>query len=84
MKHVTCQFVLSSDLFEGLTELMTEFGESDPPFTWGENNRSLVTARDMINCFANSCIENDEQIDIFRQRINRLPEGLNTYVDLEN
>jgi len=84
MKINTCQFVDASDLFNGLSELWSELVESEPDFTWGNNNRSLVVADDILNHFDNSVIENEGQLETLRKRVQKLPEGGQIYVDLEN
>ena len=85
MEIHTCQFVTSSDLFKGLFSLWEDFAESDPPFSWGDNNRSLITAESIIDHLSNSSAA-DEHWWLGRliARVNKLPEGGQTYVDLEN
>ena len=80
-----CQFVLEADLFKGLDDLWREFCESEPDFTWGDNNRSLVTAKSILDHLYNTAWTNEEQLELLRLRVEKcLPEGGNTYVDLEN
>ena len=45
----TAQFITASAAFKGLKRLWTEFTESNPPFAWGDNNRTLVTAEAILN-----------------------------------
>jgi hypothetical protein len=83
-KVETCEFVAATDLFDGLGDLWDEFIQCCSSFTWGGNNRSLVTADDILEEFASHNIEHPSQLEILRKRANTLPEGLRTYVDLEN
>lgn len=48
-KH-TCEFYLSSDLFNGCQQAYDAFFESGPDCTWGDNNRSIVTAGLIRDC----------------------------------
>jgi hypothetical protein len=77
-----CRFVLASQLFRGLNKLWDELVESDPPFTWGDNNRSLVTADDIVRALEDWSRVSEKQLSQLRKRINAI--GWQTYVDLEN
>lgn len=79
----TCQFIIASDLFDGLQDLWNYFAESGPPFSWGDNNRTLVTGEAILN-FLDGYVLGNSRVDTLRDRINDLPEGLQTYIDLEN
>ncbi len=72
-------FVLASDLFEGFSDLLDQVAETDPPFTWGTNNRSMVTIRDILRHMDNVDIEYDDRFCEICENI-----GLEIYVDLEN
>lgn len=78
----TCQFVEASDLFKGLGELYDEFSNSEPDFSWGGNNRTLVGGEAILNHLENCEIENQRQMKTLRRRVRKLPEGV--YVDLEH
>ena len=78
------KFVPASHLFKGLRKLWIALGESDPDFTWGSNNRSLVTAECILNHLDNRAVVPTRQQDAFRKRCQQLPGGLQCYVDLEN
>lgn len=78
-----CRFVRASELFTGLADLWQEFVNSDPPFSWGDNNRSLVDPKAILNHMDGSgVIESKTQVETLRKRIEKLPSGV--YVDLEN
>jgi len=77
--HV-CKFVNLSDLFKNLPESVYEqLAESDPDFTWGENNRSLITIERLLDHMDAAGIDYPEE---FKDMCNKL--GLEMYVDLEN
>jgi hypothetical protein len=69
-------------LFDGLDNLLDEFCNNSPPFSWGDNNRTLVTAEAIIDYLDGCGVENADELDILRQRINAI--GFQMYVDLEN
>jgi hypothetical protein len=46
----TCRFVKSSNLFKGLTKLWLPFTDSEPDFSWGDNNRTLVDPKATLRC----------------------------------
>lgn len=79
IKTHTCKFVLSSDLFRGYGKLSSQLSESEPDFTWGSNNRSLVTVEVLLNHLDGVGVEYSKK---FAQRCREI--GLQTYVDLEN
>lgn len=79
IKKHTCKFILCSDLFKGYRNLASEMSESEPDFTWGSNNRSLVTVEAILNHMASAGIDYS---DAFGLRCKEV--GLQTYVDLEN
>jgi hypothetical protein len=78
----TCQYVEASDLFKGLGELCDEFTNSEPSFSWGGNNRTLIDGQSILNHLDNSVIENAGQLETLRRRVRKLPGDV--YVDLEN
>lgn len=85
MKKHTCSFVKASDLFKGLSTLWDICADSNPPFTWGDNNRSLVTAvtiLDHLDLIGLEAGKEEKQLETLRKRVEKI--GLDTYVDLEN
>lgn len=78
----TCQYVNASDLFKGLANLWEEFSNSNPDFSWGGNNRTLVDPKAILDHLDNRVIENGPQMETLRHRIVGLPDDV--YVDLEN
>ena len=43
MKIKTCSFVDASDLFEDCPDAWQQFMDSDPPVSWGDAHRTLVS-----------------------------------------
>ena len=81
----TVKFVRFSELLKGLNALRQQFSDSEPPFSWGDNNRSLVTAEAIMDSIDGSSAEfTASQVEALRKRINKLPEKGQMYVDLEN
>ncbi len=86
----TVSFVLCSELWKGASEFWNEWFNSDPSFTWGDTNRTLVSPSRMLNSMFDkdgTPIVNfkdvpDDQIELVRSRLNELDES--TYIDLEN
>ena len=83
MKRHTCEFVQASDVFKECHHAMEAFAESDPPCSWGENNRSLVTPEVIINALKEIDAEDvQDEVDTVLERLKALPTDL--YIDLEN
>lgn len=84
MKIQRFECVLASDLFRKRQAVWQALVESEPDFTWGNNNHTLVDLFSIINHLemTDSCSE--RQLDGLRKAGGKLPHGLNTYVDLEN
>lgn len=85
IKKYSCEFILSSDLFADFKEIAAGMAESDPDFTWGCNNRSLITITDLLNHIDNSDFDDyadEAMIEKFRNFCKEI--GVDTYVDLEN
>jgi len=81
----SCKFVLASDLFKGLPEELWDAISSSSNITFGDANRTLFTAQrivDELSSEAGLFISPD--FAELKKRINRLPQKLRTYVDLEN
>ena len=81
MKVQTCEFVSATDLVPRRWNNWFWAQISDnAPFSWGDNNRSMVTASD----FARHCEERlDDSVKVKRwlKKVRALGE---TYIDLEN
>ena len=80
-KLETCKFVRASVVFEGLAEAWAALSQKDNlPFSWGDNNRSLVDADTIVTEL--------EQVDNpgvqVKKALARLRKLGQTYVDLEN
>lgn len=80
----TCQYVRASDLFQGNQKLWDIFVESDPDYSWGNNNHSLNTAESIVNHLDGNIGAPEKLVKKLRDRIDSLPEKGQTYVDLEN
>jgi len=82
MKAKTCEFVLASVVFEGLPEAWSALASRDNlPFSWGDNNRSLVDAETIADELQQ--VENSEGGQL-KKALARLRKLGQTYVDLEN
>lgn len=91
-KH-TCEFVLLTELVpkNWVGWFWAEFS-SDAPFSWGDNNRTLVTAERVLKyCKEDLFVANVPDADLSEQQRRELTGFLgalealgNTYVDLEN
>ena len=81
-KLYKCEYVKSSDVFEGLSEAFDALANRDNlPFSWGDNNHSLVDA-DTIAAEMEQLDESEgEQIAKAIRRLRKLGQ---TYIDFEN
>ena len=71
-----------TDLFQGLKVLLEEFSNSDPDFSWGDNDHTLVDPEAILDHLdGTGTAVNTRQLEALRRRICKLPP--NTYVDLE-
>lgn len=86
MKRRTAEYVEATDLFEGCNLAWESFCDGDPDCSWGNNNRTLVTADTIFDVLNEVDVEEGmelkRQIDIVLDRIGTL--GDDFYVDLEN
>jgi hypothetical protein len=85
MNIQTCKYVNGTEIFEGLGLAWIVFINSDPNCTWGDNNRSMVTADVIYDALEQSDLNvgNEErQVNLVLGRLKEVPEGV--YVDLEN
>jgi len=83
-KFETCQFVLGSSIFAGLNEAWNRMADSDPPFTWGNNNRSLVNALFIASHLDDLDDREDSETKQIKTAVRRLRSLGDEYVDLEN
>jgi hypothetical protein len=85
MNIQTCKFVSASEIFKGLDRAWDVFINSDPQCTWGDNNRSLVTADVIVDAIEQSDIdegEQDRQVNAVLEKLKEIPQDV--YVDLES
>ena len=82
MKIQSCKFVSCSDLFKGLTELWEDFASSDPDFSWGNNNRTMIDPLAITGHMSNVGLDAHLQFKTLCKRINELPRSV--YVDMES
>lgn len=78
-----CKFVECSDLFNGHRPLFDEMTGGDCPFTWGDNNRSMITLERLLNHLVDICHDYPVARFVkFEARCKKMDPQ--TYVDLEN
>ena len=85
MKIKTCSFVDASDLFMGCPDAWQEFMDSDPPVSWGDAHRTLVSP-DFMDSVVSDIFSDDNQIAEQLNNVLRSVRSLKyeTYIDLEN
>jgi hypothetical protein len=85
MKIKTCSFVDASDLFLGCPDAWQEFMDSDPPVSWGDAHRTLVSP-DFMDSVVSDIFSDDYQIAEQLNNVLRRVRSLKyeTYIDLEN
>lgn len=85
MNIKTCQYVDASEIFKGFGLAWDVFINSDPNCTWGDNNRSMVTADVIINALEESDLNVGNEANQVEQVI-KILDSLepDVYVDLEN
>ena len=85
MKIKTCSFVDASDLFMGCPDAWQEFMDSDPPVSWGDAHRTLVSP-DFMDSVVSDIFSDDNQIaEQLNNVLRRVPSlKYETYIDLEN
>lgn len=85
MNIKTCQYVEASEVFKGFGLAWDVFINSDPPCTWGDNNRSMVTKDVIVDALENSDLNvgpEARQVEQVVKILDSLPPDM--YVDLEN
>ena len=85
MKIKTCSFVDARDLFMGCPDAWQEFMDSDPPVSWGDAHRTLVSP-DFMDSVVSDIFSDDNQIAEQLNNVLRRVRSLKyeTYIDLEN
>ncbi len=78
------QFIAASAVFKGLNRLWTEFDESNSPFQWGGNNRTLVTAEAILNHLDGRGNITPRFLESLRTRLHNLSPDLQLHIDLES
>ncbi len=78
MEKFTCEFILASDLFQGIDDLFGELAMSGR-VTWGDSHRTMVTTQRVLDDLYDT--EYTEELEILKSRIGN---DLNIFVDLEN
>ena len=85
MKIKTCSFVDASDLFQDCPDAWQEFMDSDPPVSWGDAHRTLVSP-DFMDSVVSDIFSDDNQIaqqlDCVLRKVRSMK--YETYIDLEN
>lgn len=85
MNIKTCRYVEATEIFKGYGLAWDVFINSDPQCTWGDNNRSMVTAEVIIYALE----ESDLNVGNEANQVEQVLKILDTiepdvYVDLEN
>jgi hypothetical protein len=82
----SCNFVESTEVFKDCQKAWELFCDSNPDCTWGDNNRTMVTNKVIIDAIENVFDSEDSevanQVSTVFKRLNELP--YDTYIDLEN
>jgi hypothetical protein len=85
MEIRTCSFVEVTDIFAGCPDAWQMFIDSDPPVSWGDANRTLVSP-EFMTFMLEDCFSDDNQIarqiDLVLYKVKNL--DCTTYIDLEN
>lgn len=81
MNIQTCEFISATDLVpEDWVGWFWELISENAPFSWGDNNRSLITA----NYFAKHCEKCLDKSKESKQFIDKLYKLKDLYIDLES
>ena len=85
MEIKTCSFIDASDLFADCPDAWQVFMDSDPPVTWGDASRTMVSP-EFMTFMLEDCFSDDnqiaQQIDSVLRKIKTI--DYTTYIDLEN
>jgi len=79
----TVQFIAASKIFTGLEHLWMEFNDSNPPFHWGGNNRTLVSAEAILNHLDSCANVTERSVEFLRARLLQISPALQLNIDLE-
>jgi len=85
MKIKTCKYVEASEIFKDYGLAWDVFINSDPGCTWGDNNKSFVTADVIVDALENSDLNvgaEENHVRMVVEKLRSLPDEV--YVDLEN
>jgi hypothetical protein len=84
MNIKTCRYVGASEIFKGLSLAWEVFCNSNADCTWGDNNRSMVTADVIINAIEKNDMTEAEAIEV--EKAYKILDSLDpeVYVDLES
>ena len=85
MKIKTCKYVEASEIFKDYGLAWDVFVNGDPDCTWGDNNKSLVTADVIVDALENSDLNvgaEENHVRMVVEKLRSLPDEV--YVDLEN
>jgi len=85
MNIQACKYINATEIFEGLGLAWDVFINSDPNCTWGDNNRSMVTADVIYDALELSDLNvgsEERQVNLALERLKEVPQDV--YIDLEN
>ena len=83
MTRGTCEYYCASDVFKDLP-LAFDALSNTSRFTWGDNNRSLVTASRIYDALDDMTGPDDPEASQVEEALKRLKDLGEAYVDLEN
>ena len=84
-KMQTLQFIAASDLIQKSLGKFWAAVTEDAPFSFGDNNRTLITASRLADhCDDTVCYDDNFDTDEVNKFIAELRELGDTYIDLEN
>lgn len=89
MKKLTCEFIEGTSIVpDGWEHWFWVAISESAPFSWGDNNRSLVTACDFKMHCENALLDIEEDQNVTEKEKEKFFDSLrelgDTYIDLEN
>ena len=78
----TVQFVNASEVFQNHPSVWTAFYESDPGYTWGNNNHTLASRDMLISELRRLDADEVPGVDAMIDILSTLE--IDTFIDLEN
>ena len=85
MEIKTCSFIEVSDIFLGCPDAWQDFMDSDPPYTWGDAGRTLVSPQSLEYVMELMFSDDEKIARQFELVLNKLKTvDDNVYIDLEN